>query len=108
MIVNLCKKHDKATLYENIITTSERSFYVPVICVRGNNVFGYCKGSSGRISDLKSHMDTVFKNAGHSVTFKVFDDESAFINRAKQLTETYTSITNGDFAVMETIKAVSL
>ncbi len=98
---------DTATLYENIITTHDKTFYVPVICVRGNNVFCYCADPSGKDVDLKAHMDNVFSAAQHKVTFKAFSDETAFLNRARQL-KTEEAVTVAEAAVIETIKAVSL
>ncbi len=95
-------------LYENILTTREKTFYVPVICIRDGNVFCYCPDSSEKTEDLKKHMDNVFKNAGHKVSFKIFNDETSFIKRAVALPIPDEVTLHRLDAVSNTIKAVSL
>ncbi len=97
---------DRGVLFENIITTSERSFFIPVILCSDHNVICLYGGKQDEAAALKKHMDNVMKKAGHNVTFKIFDNKEAFTERAAVLgSKEIGSITAG---VMETIKAVSL
>lgn len=96
------------TLYENIITTRERSFYIPVICINGHNVFCYRPKDESSKDALKDHMDNVFKTAGYNVTFKIFDDEEAFLARAVQIRDKQTDEAVLSAKIADTIKAVSL
>ena len=96
------------TLYENILTTREKTFYVPVICIREGNVFCYCADSPEKTAELKKHMDNVLKNAGHKFTFKIFEDESSFMKRAGSLPIPDETAQHRLEKVSDTIKAVSL
>ena len=100
--------HGVLTLFENILTTREKTFFVPVMCIREGNVFCYCPESSETAAELKNHMDNVFKNAGYKFTFKVFNDEMSFINRANSLSVPDEIALHRLDAVANTIKAVSL
>jgi len=98
-------------LYENVLTTSKKSYYLPVISCCDNTVIGYmpCKNISD-IKEIKEHLETVLKNGGHKgVLVKIFDKEDDFLNRLSQMNENLSnskSISNE--AIYTTIKAVSL
>lgn len=92
------------TLYENILTTSERTFFVPVLCYAASDLIAY---TSGDAEPVKVHLDTVLKAAGHKVSVKVFTDKAAFCNRAEVMRDSFKDDT-GSAAVLNTIKAVSL
>ncbi len=99
---------DVPALYENILTTGERTFFVPVICIAGGCVTLYYPDKKDE-TELRDHIVHVMTNAGHNVTVKVFTDEDAFVTRAGELRKKYKD-ENGAFAtkVANTIKAVSL
>ena len=98
------------TLYENVITTNEKSYFLPVICCENNTFIAYCKVKKEEdIGKVTDHIELVLKNAGHKVSVKIFDDEEAFIKRASEM----CSKMSGEKllsteAVFNTIKAVSL
>lgn len=97
-------------MYENVITTNEKSYFVPVLCCENNTLIAYCEKSKNTdINKLSEHLNLVLKNAGHKVTVKVFDEEDAFLKRAKEMSiklgETQFASTE---AIFTTIKAVSL
>lgn len=101
---------DLPTLYENVITTNEKSYFVPVICCEGNTLIAFCSlKSASDTKKITDHINLVMKNAGHKVTVKIFDDESAFLRRAAEMNK---NIAGGNLlsteAVFNTIKAVSL
>ncbi len=91
-------------LYENILTTASRSFYLPVICFAKGVVTAYADIAPSDVNEISSHLTTVLKNAGHNTVVKVFADESAFLKRAGEL-----DLAGYDPGpVINTIKAVSL
>ena len=94
-------------LYENIITTSEKTFFVPLICSVSGNVIAYVN-KKGDHRLLKDHLMGVLKAAGHSASVMIFEDETAFANRCRDLREKFTSSETGDHGILNTIKAVSL
>lgn len=97
-------------LFENIITTSKKTYFLPIICCEDNTVVAYCKEKSGDALEVQNHLSEVLKNAGHKVaTVKVFDKEEAFLSRAKQMNENLAGQHNPTtVSIFNTIKAVSL
>lgn len=95
-------------LYENILTTGERTFYVPMICYADRNLAAYAPDTSNSAKALKDHLDNVIANGGHSgITVKVYEDEEKFLERVANMSRR----SDGDIpypAVFNTIKAVSL
>lgn len=93
-------------LYENILTTRERTFYVPVICVAKGAVNCFAKLDAKDVNTLSEHLSAVLKSAGHNAVVKVFNDESAFCERVSGIDKS-TDKYNAE-PVISTIKAVSL
>ena len=97
-------------LFENILTTSETSFYIPYIIYSSSTLCIFCNDNKDRIKKLSSHFDTVLSKGGHKdITFKIYTDEDDFLKRCEQL----RAIMKDDDAarsrsVFATIKAVSL
>ncbi|MBO4904817.1 MAG: hypothetical protein J5367_06305 [Lachnospiraceae bacterium] len=91
-------------LYENILTTQERTFFVPVICYASGDLIAYNEKDA---AGVKEHLDKVFAAAGTSVSVKVFSDEAGFEKRARQMAENLRADTKYE-SVFNTIKAVSL
>ena len=98
-----------ATLYENIMTTSSRTFFAPVIAYASGNLIVLTSEGEKEPDVLKEHIDQVMTNAGHKPTVKVYTDEEAFLARLRELSDKYGNETSGRSTdIMETIKAVSL
>ncbi len=93
-------------LYENILTTSERSYFVPVICIASRSLAAFMP--DGNAKALKAHLEKVLQTAGHNVTVKVFDREDAFFERLSQLKDKAEEEGKTYENVFDTIKAVSL
>ncbi len=96
------------TLFENVITTKEKAFYIPVICIKDGNVTAFRDNKKGDNKALKEHMESVLSAAGHKATFFIFDDEEAFLSRAVQLSSGYEGPGTREEQIATTIKAVSL
>ena len=94
-------------IFENIITTSDRTYFLPVICSCKGNVMAY--SLSPFDASLKEHLDNVLKNAGHKATVKIFNDRDAFIKRCREMDmKLDTGEDRSSEAVLNTLKAVSL
>ena len=97
-------------LYENVFTTNEKSYYVPILCYAKGTLIGYI-GDSEKIIKVKSHIDNVLLTGGHKgITVKLFDKEEDFLKRAEEMRDHFEDIgdNKASEAVFTTIKAVSL
>ena len=102
---------DVECIYENIITTSQKTFFLPVIACEDNTVVGYINtNKASDVKDVTEHLSNVLKNAGHKVaTIKIFDNEEAYINRVKQMNNNLAKERLASTQeIFTTIKAVSL
>lgn len=96
-------------LFENILTTSEKTYFVPVICFISGNLIAYADQTTEVNEKIKKHIEQVLKNAGHKASVKIFDDEGDFTARLRELAEKFSANAGtGEPAVFDTIRAVSL
>ena len=99
---------DIPTVFENILTTGEKAYYLPVICVMAGNVVAY-KDNKDDNKKLREHLENVLHAAGHKVSVMIFEDEKAFMNRCNDLRDKFSEEDKAtDQAVLNTIKAVSV
>ena len=96
-------------VYENVITTTGKAYYLPVICCLASTVTAYTTADSSGINVLKEHIDSVLKNDGHKAVVKIFDNEDDFILRVKQMTDNLSlESVEASLRILDTLKAVSL
>ncbi len=96
-------------IYENILTTESKAYYVPVICCMASTVIAYYPGQKGSTDELKQHLENVMSNAGHKASVRIFDDEDDFLDRASEMKEKLSSDKDAvSYSILATIKAVSL
>lgn len=98
-------------LYENVLTTSKKSYYIPVLACCDNTVIAYMPTSKSiECREIKEHLETVLKNGGHKgVVVKIFDKEDDFLNRLVQMNDNLDNSDNiSNQGIYTTIKAVSL
>lgn len=96
-------------IYENILTTTGKAYYLPVICCIASTVTAYTTADSSELNAVKEHIDSVLKNGGHKAVVKVFDNESDFILRVKQMTNNLSlEDREKSVRILDTLKAVSL
>lgn len=99
-------------LYENVITTQKKTFFVPVFVCSGNNLIGYYSPKKpDDIKNLTEHIQHVLETGSHKgVTVKIFDKEDAFLARAAQMlaNNKEDNVKVSTQAIFNTIKAVSL
>ena len=97
-------------LYENILTTSQKTYMVPAIC--------YCKGSlcllyEGDVASVKkieTHLNDVLKKGGYKgISVKVFSTKNDFVNRLLDMNSHFELNEKSNYQeLFNTIKAVSL
>ena len=95
-------------IYENILTTSDKTFFVPVICAVGGNVLGLYDKDKDEDHTLRDHITAVCKNAGLDVTVKIFDDEKDFLTRVDGAGKNLSVKEGKDNAAIDAIRSVSL
>lgn len=96
-------------IYENILTTTGKAYYLPVICCIASTVTAYTTADSSELNAVKEHIDSVLKNGGHKAVVKVFDNESDFILRVNQMTNNLSlEDREKSVRILDTLKAVSL
>lgn len=98
-----------AVLYENILTTKEQAYYLPVLACSNHTVCAYCPGS-GELKELESHIRECVRTEGIDISVKIFANEQLFLDRLPGLSKMLSDAldqkdTDRIFAV---IKAVSL
>lgn len=95
-------------IYENVVTTSSRAYFIPVICCAHSSVTAYMPAYDKELNTVKTHIENVLAAGGHKATVKIFDDENDFLVRAKELNEKSSHREKSCEAILETLKAVSL
>lgn len=96
-------------LYENIITTTQKTYFLPVILYANSNLIAYCENSKDSNKTLSKHIEDVLKRSGHKgITVKIFDEREDFVKRASEMNSNFNSDEVNPNAVYSTIKAVSL
>ena len=98
-----------AVLYENILTTKEQAYYLPVLTCSNHTVCAYCPGS-GELKELESHIRECVRTEGIDISVKIFANEQLFLDRLPGLSKMLSDAldqkdTDRIYAV---IKAVSL
>ncbi len=74
------------TIFENVLTTNSRSFYLPAISYCERNIIGFYNGTQGDCEEIKEHITHVFQNEGFKdFTIKIFSKEEDYLNRVSEL-----------------------
>lgn len=97
-------------LYENIITTREKTYFLPAIVYVKGNFSGYLEGNDDAVSKVNSHLDNVLLNGGYkNINVKIYNNADDFIQRCAELNEKFADapMKNSE-NVFNTIRAVSL
>ncbi len=98
-----------SSLYENILTTNEKTYYIPFICCGGGSLMLLAKGYNEDEKKLKAHMSDVLNTAGHKATVKLFFDEEDMFVRLSEINDKYSADDGSvNDRILNTIKAVSL
>ncbi len=103
------KRLQLAVLYENILTTKEQAYDLPMIAYRNHTLCGFCP-RSGDLKALETHIRECLKTELPEVSVKIFSDQRIFLDRIAQMNEMDqdASDTKDTERVFAVIKAVSL
>ncbi len=93
-------------LYENILTTTARSYFVPLLVYAGGSLAVLCE-DAGDPAALETHLHDALKTAGISVIVKVFTDSRLFFKRVEEMKK-HEPDGKAAETVFSTIKALSL
>ncbi len=96
-------------IYESILTTSSKAYFVPVICCIACTVTVLIPDGKYESAEIKKHIETVLNNGGHKAVVKVFDNKEEFIARINQMNENLSDDSGASSVrILNTLKAVSL
>lgn len=98
-------------LYENILTTSEKSYYLQAIVYAKGNLVALMENGKGGQEIIAGHLKKVLKNAGHKeVNIKIYENEKDFLDRIEEMNIHFGDVQTVGNAegLFTTIKAVSL
>lgn len=98
-------------LYENVLTTTEKSYFLPAILYRNHTIVSYCENKSNEaLAVIENHLKESMKIEKLEVTVKVFKDKEQFIERIRNLVRIQKDENNDSLRdkAYSTIKAISL
>lgn len=108
---DLTGRNDEAELlFENVLTTTEKSYYLPAIYYKNHTLVSYCENKNPEACAIvEKHLKEAMKIEKIEVTVKVFKDKAQFVERVKGLLLTEQEDDNAvKNHVYSTIKAISL
>lgn len=97
-------------LFENVLTTSEKSYYLPALLYKNHTFISFCNKKDEDIKKITEHIRDSLKLEKLDVTVKIFNTKEQFLERLSSLSET-EKIENDDNCreiCYNTIKAISL
>ncbi len=97
------------TFYDSVMTTTERSYYIPCAAVINKNVMLYCDIGKDREKELIRHISLMGKKNGfREWHINVFSDIESFIKRLSYLNEQKIKVLNTDREMYKLISSLSL
>lgn len=96
--------------YDNIFTTYEKTYEIPALVVRCQNVCGISTVKYEKIAALEKHITSCVKQEGYQVNVKIFDRQEAYLERLRSiaLLETTEKDDARDSAVLQILHDISL
>lgn len=99
-------------LYENILTTSEKSYYLPAIVYYKGSLIALLDSSIKETDKITQHLNYILRNGGYKdISVKVYNKDLDFFERCHKLNDLLAdeiSKSHNTDAIFTTIKAVSL
>lgn len=101
---------DNELMYENVLTTTEKAYYLPAIYYKNHTLISFCNKKDEDIKKITEHIKESMKLEKLDVTVKIFSGKDQFIDRLSSLL--VTEADENDEACRElcysTIRALSL
>ncbi len=102
-------KGNTLTFYDAVMTTSERSYYVPCAGVINKNVMLYSPMEDKDGKELVKHVTLMAKKNGFKEWhINVFKDVESFVNRLRYLDEQKIKVLKTDQEMLKLLSALSL
>lgn len=76
---------DRLALYENVLTTYEKTYYVDCLVISGRDVVGYTGDQKTDVAGAQTHIRTILKNNSYKQNVKIFTEKKAFLERVQML-----------------------
>ncbi len=100
---------DVLIFYDSVMTTADKSYYIPCAAVMNKNVMLYSQIDKASMRDLMRHVSLMGKKNGFKEWhINVFDDIDGFVKRLKYLNEQNIKVLNTDKEMLKLISALSL
>ena len=95
-------------LWDNILTTPERAYYLPVIAYSNHSLITYLGNRAKEPEKIKEHLNECLKLENLTITVKLFESEAAFLKRLDEIGQKYDPHTDAESAdaVFQTIRAI--
>lgn len=97
-------------LYETVLTTAEKAYFLPMLVCFDNTICGFCKKEQKDLKKLEDYIgETLTKDGIKNSTVKIFEDEKQFLERLHTMNQNFAEKEDTTAAsVFATIRAVSL
>lgn len=78
---------DRLAVYENVLTTYEKTYYVDCLVISGRDVAGYSSDEKIDAAKAAEHIRTILRSNSYKQNVKIFTEKKAFLERVKTLAE---------------------
>jgi len=97
-------------LYETVLTTAEKAYYLPMLVCINHTVCGICDVEQSELKKLELHVkNTLEKSDIKNVTIKFYAKEPSFFERLHTLNENFKEQADSDAeTIFSIIRTVSL
>lgn len=98
-------------LYENVLTTTEKSYFLPAMYYRNHTIIAYCENKANEaLGNIEAHVKKSLKLDKIDTTVKVFKDRDQFTERLGNMLQMTPDEDDSGLrdTVYSIIKAISL
>ena len=97
-------------LYETVLTTAEKVYFLPAVVCFDNTICGFCKKDQKDLKKLEDYIcETLAKDGIKNSTVKIFEEEKQFLERLNTMNKNFAEKEDTTAAsIFATIRAVSL
>lgn len=74
-------------LYENVLTSYEKTYYVDCLVISGRDVVGYSSDEKTEAGKAAEHIRKILKDNSYKQNVKIFTEKKAFLERVRALAE---------------------
>lgn len=78
-------KGEQLVLYENVLTTYEKTYYIDCLVISGREIVGYSSNPKTDGEKAAEHIKETLKKNSYRQNVKIFKEKKAFLERVKSL-----------------------